>query len=96
MKLEQQVTNLELSKRLKELGVRQESLFWWEHPDMEWGHTDWIVKYGDSNPVYKISAFTVAELLFLLDKAETTIPRVEIKNAANYLAEKLCLKLEQI
>jgi len=27
MKLEQQITNLELSKKLKELGVRQESLF---------------------------------------------------------------------
>ena len=29
MKLEQQVVSLDLAKRLKELGAKQESLFWW-------------------------------------------------------------------
>ena len=29
MKLENQLSNLELSKRLEKLGVKQESLFWW-------------------------------------------------------------------
>jgi hypothetical protein len=61
--LEKQVVNLELSKRLKKLGVRQESLF-------DWGK----YAYGDEIKVvptfgyqehpysYICSAFTVAEL----------------------------------
>ena len=31
MELKEQVASLELSKKLKELGVEQESLWWWEH-----------------------------------------------------------------
>ncbi len=29
MKFEEQVCSLQIAKKLKELGVRQESLFWW-------------------------------------------------------------------
>lgn len=64
MKLEQQVTSLGLSKRLKELGVKQGSYFYWDMYDQE----------DDGSPLYKISsgsnfseesdfsAYTVAEL----------------------------------
>ena len=36
MPLEQQVCSYELAKRLEELGVRQESVFWWV--DRKLGH----------------------------------------------------------
>ena len=70
MKLEQQVTSLELSKKLCELGAKQESLFYWTR------RTDnkkiFIKDYGvyqgkrpDNDDEF--SAFTVAELGNILD-----------------------------
>ena len=66
MELEAQVCNLELAKRLNELGIKQESLFYWTC----WGGvkpSDWWV--GKSNNEITsggfheyLSAFTVAEL----------------------------------
>ncbi len=60
MKLENQVTSLDMAKRLKELGVKQESLFIWfkrgEERSFELAYEEsenWKVAY---------SAFTVAEL----------------------------------
>ena len=65
MKIEQQVTSLELSKKLKELGVKQESLFDW----IDWYNNEiWQLKEstprGETVPNDKteISAYTVAEL----------------------------------
>lgn len=62
MKLEQQVCSLELAKRLKEFGVKQESYFHWtKEPDDTWMvcHSDEKdMKCGIETP----SAFTVAEL----------------------------------
>lgn len=71
MKLEQQVCSLELAKKLKELGVKQDSLFYWcgshSNPDAPWEIHNWKVYnsefrfryYQSDDPV---SAFTVAEL----------------------------------
>lgn len=68
MKLEQQVCSLELAKKLKELGVKQDSLFYWTQRAIEYnGHapTEWKIQTykGHDNDMYPfISAFTVAEL----------------------------------
>ncbi|HEC66095.1 MAG TPA: hypothetical protein ENI23_12445 [bacterium] len=69
MKLENQVTILKTSKKLKELGVKQESLFEWaevnfskSEKDYEWElhHIELFPKnWANKN---HISAFTVAEL----------------------------------
>jgi len=79
MKLEQQVCSLELAKKLKELGVKQESLFYWDNkvnPAYEVGGTE-IGKVSFSGHIKQsqdeiesgnryYSAFTVAELGELL------------------------------
>ena len=73
MKLESQVCSLELAKRLKELGVKQESLFWYsinprpksERTETEleayltngWEEDNYGFRRGEN-----VSCFTVAEL----------------------------------
>lgn len=63
MKLEQQVCSLGLAKRLKELGVRQESVFYWNEYQVSKDPKKW--KYHlqpDFREKRSTSAFTVAEL----------------------------------
>jgi len=64
MKLENQVVSLDLAKRLKELGVKQESLFWWNRlSDEPNGTEDWDLRNFQSDLASEVySAFTVAEL----------------------------------
>lgn len=69
MKLEDQICSIELSKRLKELGVKQESFFIWTPLQLAAYHSMSKVKEkrGDW-----ISAFTVAELGDMLPPFVTT------------------------
>lgn len=68
MKLEQQVVSLELAKKLKELGVKQESLFYWKtDEDREMGTSlPYLVahnsRYMTSKGCIEAAAYTVAEL----------------------------------
>ena len=62
MDLKDQVVNLELSKKLKELGVKQKSLWWWTDYKQ---NGDYRLNYNlgiASTHSLSISAFTVAEL----------------------------------
>lgn len=70
MKLEDQVVSLELAKRLKELGVKQESYFFWQINGL-WNDNISLRNKGDLGSSYVIdgqdkqqtyAAFTVAEL----------------------------------
>lgn len=84
MSLEDQVCSVELAKMLKELGVKQESLFYykaWENPllnilkksdvpDDRWTIFMGNDKHGDSCE-WEISAFTTAELGEMLPKGIT-------------------------
>ena len=75
MTLEQQVCSLELAKRLKELGVQQESYFNW----ILNANDNWLVwddtmrsDYETGREKDAISAFTVAELGEMLPQGYVT------------------------
>lgn len=65
MKLENQVVSLELAKRLKELGVKQESVFGYINGQLYLDGEKQPTKHSDNC----VAAFTVAELGEMLPKA---------------------------
>jgi hypothetical protein len=70
MKLENQVCSLELAKRLKELGVKQESLFYHDNTLKKVAWTGNIYLAPVDFGMRYVSAFTVAELGEMLKKYE--------------------------
>jgi len=77
MKIEKQVVSLELAKKLKELEVKQESLWWWIksydrglNETMEWIVSEYDLSQWDGSHIEEqYSAFTVAELGEMLPNA---------------------------
>src|ERR1051325_10817319 len=65
MQLEQQVCSLELAKRLRELGVKQESYFYWFFEEYNHEPVGWRIQTEEGD----YSAFTVAELGEMLANA---------------------------
>jgi hypothetical protein len=49
MKLEQQVVSLELAKKLKELGVKQESIFYYAHQGKIWSREHYYDNYNSND-----------------------------------------------
>lgn len=87
MKIEQQVCSLELAKRLKELGVKQESLFHWQHKLGGSSESDAgkdILVYGryGYHCVEVASAFTSAELGEMLPPGPTE--HVKVAKSVDY------------
>lgn len=66
--IEWQVSNLELSKRLRVLGVKQESYFYWKDIGFDYNEFKLVDHYDEwqdsqsSRAMINFSAFTVAEL----------------------------------
>jgi len=86
MEVEKQVCSFELAERLKELGVKQESFFYWIPEDVS--RIDWSVESSDniasesSQSSEALSAFTVAEL-------GETLPREIIRDGLHLHMEEL-------
>ncbi len=71
MKKENQVSNLELSRKLKDLGVKQESSWYWIVPGIP-GLEPYLADHKKRTTGETFSAFTVAELGEMLPDGKLT------------------------
>lgn len=81
MTLDQQVVSLELARKLKELGVKQESVFVW-YTNADFGHLLYLGEDGMRPMEAKTySAFTVAELgNIIYTRIKVITPRYDLDN----------------
>jgi hypothetical protein len=82
--LEKQVVSLELAKRLKELGVAQDSAFRWA---LDAGN-QWVLvssRIGKVDPDQRLSAFTVAELGEMLPNGSESWRNEQRRYAAEFV-----------
>lgn len=104
LSLEQQVTSLESSKKLKELGFRQESLFYWCYFQGQIIVCYWETCLDKGLGEIICSAYTASELgellpkMFSIDKwcscgFVITIPGIEKRFHNESLAEVMALML---
>lgn len=89
MKLEQQVVSLELAKKLKELGVRQESFFYWKSDESEPYLVHKSSRYYYSKGKLLASAFTVAELGEMLPREYFTFRTINEKGRGYFCSDNL-------
>ncbi len=75
MKIENQVCSFELAEKLKELGVEQNSLYYYSQGPLDDSLQLGKLDNGWSEPVENISAFTATELLEMLP--EFILPETE-------------------
>jgi hypothetical protein len=101
MNLESQVCNLELAKKLKELCVKQESLFYWSKLSIQTEYKLELRRHMQTQEIILadctdyIAAFTVAELIYILHDFTENINIPKGINLGCYLGGVLIEFLEK-
>ena len=78
-----EVCELNLSKRLKELGVRQESKYWWVKKDGEWRLYETDKPRGLPSMQSFCAAFTkddLAKMLTVGEMAVAVVKKIEVES----------------
>ena len=104
MELSKQVISLELAKKLKELGVKQESLWWWIMTNITTSGYDIISKHNKEFQNYQApyilicATFTVAELGKMLPHYYITLCKGDVWSCytANYTTDLKYLALDHL